>query len=140
MTNISVQFIPVTVLDVDEALAFYRDGLGLEVVSDVSNAGFRWVSLSVPAQGGLNLVLSAPGAGRSDEDAQALGELVAKGAMGGLVLTVPDLDSLFESLSASGAEVLQEPMKQPWGPRDCAFRDPSGNMVRINQAAEEQIS
>lgn len=140
MTNISVQFVPVTVLDADEALAFYRDGLGLEVVSDVSNAGFRWVSLSVPAQGGLNLVLSAPGAGRSDEDAQALGELVAKGAMGGLVLTVPDLDSLFESLSASGAEVLQEPMKQPWGPRDCAFRDPSGNMVRINQAAEEQIS
>ena len=140
MTNISVQFVPVTVLDVDEALAFYRDGLGLEVVSDVSNAGFRWVSLSVPAQGGLNLVLSAPGAGRADEDAQALGELVAKGAMGGLVLTVPDLDSLFESLSASGAEVLQEPMKQPWGPRDCAFRDPSGNMVRINQAAEEQIS
>lgn len=140
MTNISVQFVPVTVLDVDEALAFYRDGLGLEVVSDVSNVGFRWVSLSVPAQGGLNLVLSAPGAGRADEDAQALGELVAKGAMGGLVLTVPDLDSLFESLSASGAEVLQEPMKQPWGPRDCAFRDPSGNMVRINQAAEEQIS
>lgn len=140
MTKISVQFVPVTVLDVDEALAFYRDGLGLEVVSDVSNAGFRWVSLSVPAQGALNLVLSAPGAGRSDEDAQALGELVAKGAMGGLVLTVPDLDSLFESLSASGAEVLQEPMKQPWGPRDCAFRDPSGNMVRINQAAEEQIS
>ena len=135
MTNISVQYIPVTVLDVDEALGFYRDGLGLDVVSDVSNAGFRWVSLSVPAQGGLNLVLSAPGAGRSDEDAQALGELVAKGAMGGLVLTVPDLDSLFESLSAGGAEVLQEPMQQPWGPRDCAFRDPSGNMVRINQAA-----
>lgn len=135
MTNISVQYIPVTVLDVDEALGFYRDGLGLDVVSDVSNAGFRWVSLSVPAQGGLNLVLSAPGAGRSDEDAQALGELVAKGAMGGLVLTVPDLDSLFESLSSGGAEVLQEPMQQPWGPRDCAFRDPSGNMVRINQAA-----
>jgi len=135
MTNISVQYIPVTVLDVDEALGFYRDGLGLDVVSDVSNAGFRWVSLSVPAQGGLHLVLSTPGAGRSDEDAQALGELVAKGAMGGLVLTVPDLDSLFDSLSSGGAEVLQEPMQQPWGPRDCAFRDPSGNMVRINQAA-----
>lgn len=135
MTNISVQYIPVTVLDVDEALGFYRDGLGLDVVSDVSNAGFRWVSLSVPAQGDLNLVLSTPGAGRSDEDAQALGELVAKGAMGGLVLTVPDLDSLFDSLSSGGAEVLQEPMQQPWGPRDCAFRDPPGNMIRINQAA-----
>lgn len=135
MTNISVQYVPVTVLDVDEALTFYRDGLGLEVTSDVSNAGFRWVSLAIPGQPGLNLVLSAPGAGRSEGDAQALAELVAKGALGGLVLTVADLDALFESLTASGAEVLQEPMQQPWGPRDCAFRDPSGNMVRINQAA-----
>ncbi|WP_345472147.1 VOC family protein [Glutamicibacter ectropisis] len=138
MTKISVQYIPVTVLDVDEALTFYRDGLGLAVVSDVANAGFRWVSLAVPGQEGLNLVLSAPGAGRSDEDAQALAELVAKGALGGLVLSVDELDPLFESLSASGAEVLQEPMDQPWGPRDCAFRDPSGNMVRINQAVKGQ--
>ncbi|KSU63101.1 VOC family protein [Arthrobacter sp. NIO-1057] len=138
MTKISVQYIPVTVLDVDEALTFYRDGLGLPVVSDVANAGFRWVSLAVPGQEGLNLVLSAPGAGRSDEDAQALAELVAKGALGGLVLSVDELDPLFDSLSASGAEVLQEPMDQPWGPRDCAFRDPSGNMVRINQAVKGQ--
>lgn len=138
MTSISVQYIPVTVLDVDQALGFYRDGLGLPVVSDVANAGFRWVSLQVPGQPGLNLVLSAPGAGRSEEDAQTLAELVAKGALGGLVLSVPDLDGLFETLSASGAEVLQEPMQQPWGPRDCAFRDPSGNMVRINQASEGQ--
>ncbi len=138
MTQISVQYIPVTVLDVDEALGFYRDGLGLEVVSDVANAGFRWVSLAVPGQPGLNLVLSVPGAGRSDADAQSLAELVAKGALGGLVLSVDALDPLFESLSASGAEVLQEPMDQPWGPRDCAFRDPSGNMVRINQAMKGQ--
>lgn len=133
MTNISVQFIPVTVLDVDEALTFYRDGLGLPVLSDVANGGFRWVSLAIPGQPGLNLVLSAPGAGRSDQDAQVLAELIAKGALGGLVLSVPELDPLFESLSVAGAEVLQEPMDQPWGPRDCAFRDPSGNMVRINQ-------
>ena len=138
MTQISVQYIPVTVLDVDEALGFYRDGLGLEVVSDVANAGFRWVSLAVPGQPGLNLVLSAPGAGRSDADAQSLAELVAKGALGGLVLSVDALDPLFESLSASGAEVLQEPMDQPWGPRDCAYRDPSGNMVRSNQAMKGQ--
>ncbi|MGO2051979.1 VOC family protein [Glutamicibacter sp. 287] len=133
MTNISVQYVPVTVLDVDEALVFYRDALGLAVASDVAHGGFRWVSLAVSGQPGLNLVLSAPGAGRSAEDAAALGELIAKGALGGLVLSVPDVDSLFESLSASGAEVLQEPVDQPWGPRDCAFRDPSGNMVRINQ-------
>ncbi|GAB3621705.1 VOC family protein [Glutamicibacter endophyticus] len=135
MTNISLQYVPVTVLDVDEALGFYRDALGLEVVSDVANGGFRWVSLAVSGQQGLNLVLSTPGAGRSEDDAAALEQLVAKGAMGGLVFTVPDLDAVFESVSASGAEVLQEPMQQPWGPRDCAFRDPSGNMVRINAEA-----
>lgn len=134
MTNISVQHFPLIVLDVDEALAFYRDGLGLEVVSDVANGDFRWVSLGVPGQTGLNIVLSAPGAGRSDEDAQIIAEQVAKGSFGPLVFSVSDLDSLYESLAASGAEVLQEPMVQPWGPRDCAFRDPSGNMIRINQA------
>ncbi|UUX59178.1 VOC family protein [Glutamicibacter halophytocola] len=135
MANISVRHFPLIVLDVDEALAFYRDGLGLEVVSDVANGDFRWVSLGVPGQPGLNIVLSAPGAGRSDADAQVIAEQVAKGAFGPLVFSVADLDSLFESLSASGAEVLQEPALQPWGPRDCAFRDPSGNMIRINQAA-----
>ncbi|MCC2593803.1 VOC family protein [Tessaracoccus sp. OS52] len=131
MNQISVKYVPVTVLDVDEALAFYRDALGLEVASDVSNGDFRWVSLAVPGQD-LSLVLSAPGAGRSEEDAAALERLVAKGAIGPLVLSVPDLDAVYETLSASGAEVLQEPMDQPWGPRDAAFRDPSGNMIRIN--------
>lgn len=116
MANISINFVPLSVLDVDQALVFYRDGLGFTVVSDVANGDFRWVSLA-------------------GSDGQALAELVAKGAIGPLVLSTTDLDGLFESLSASGAEVLQEPMDQPWGPRDCAFRDPSGNMVRINQAA-----
>lgn len=105
------------------------------MVSDVAHGGFRWVSLAISGQPGLNLVLSAPGAGRSEQDAAALAELVAKGALGGLVLSVNDLDSVFQTISASGAEVLQEPIEQPWGPRDCAFRDPSGNMVRINQSA-----
>lgn len=135
MTNISVQHVPLIVLDVDEALPFYRDGLGLSVLSDVANGDFRWVSLGVPGQPGLSVVLSAPGAGRSEEDAQIIAEQVAKGAFGPLVFSVPDLDAVFESLAAGGAEVLQEPIVQPWGPRDCAFRDPSGNMVRINQAA-----
>lgn len=134
MTNISVQHFPLIVLDVDEALGFYRDGLGLDVVSDVANGGFRWVSLAVPGQPGMNIVLSAPGAGRSEQDAQIIAEQVAKGSFGPLVLSVADLDALYEKLCGSGAEVLQEPMVQPWGPRDCAFRDPSGNMIRINQA------
>lgn len=134
MTKTTLKYVPVTVLDVDQSLPFYRDALGFEVVSDVANGGFRWVSLAVPGQSGLNLVLSAPGAGRSADDAAALERLVAKGAMGGLVFTVEDLDAVFETVSASGAEVLQEPKVQPWGPRDCAFRDPSGNMVRINAA------
>ena len=135
MANISINFVPLSVLDVDEALLFYRDGLGFTVVSDVANGDFRWVSLAGSDGPGTNLVLSTPGAGRSEADAQALAELVAKGAIGPLVLSTKDLDGLFESLSASGAEVLQEPMDQPWGPRDCAFRDPSGKRVRNNQAA-----
>lgn len=133
MNDIKLKFVPLTVLDVDEALGFYRDALGLEVVQDVSNAGWRWVSLAVPGQG-VGLVLSAPGAGRSEEDAAALERLVAKGTIGPMILEVPDLQATFDALNASGAEVLQEPMDQPWGPRDAAFRDPSGNMVRINQA------
>lgn len=134
MTNISLKFVPLSVLDVDEALTFYRDGLGFKVVSDVANGDFRWVSLAGSDETGPSLVLSVPGAGRSAQDAQALAELVAKGAIGPLVLSTVDLDAVFETLSASGAEVLQEPMDQPWGPRDCAFRDPSGNLIRINQA------
>ncbi len=135
MTNFSVQHVPLIVLDVDEALAFYRDGLGLSVLSDVANGDFRWVSLGVPAQPGLSIVLSAPGAGRSEQDAQIIAEQVAKGSFGPFVFSVDDLDAAFEALVASGAEVLQEPKVQPWGPRDCAFRDPSGNMIRINQAS-----
>ncbi|MGV2951099.1 VOC family protein [Glutamicibacter sp. AGC46] len=136
MASISINHVPLTVLDVDEALAFYRDALGFTVLSDVANGGFRWVSLGGSDGAGTSLVLSAPGAGRSAADAQALAELVAKGAIGPLVLSTNDLDKVFETLSASGAEVLQEPMDQPWGPRDCTFRDPSGNMVRINQAVQ----
>jgi len=135
MANISFGFLPVTVDDVDEALAFYRDAIGLTVLNDVEGNGWRWLSLGTPSQPGVALVLSAPGAGRSEEDAEALHRLVAKGAgPGPLVLFSDDLDATFEQVRASGAEVLQEPMDQPWGPRDAAFRDPAGNLVRINQA------
>jgi catechol 2,3-dioxygenase-like lactoylglutathione lyase family enzyme len=131
--NISLKYAHVTVNDLDESLAFYRDALGLEVRNDVGSDGQRWVTLGSAAQPDLEIVLSPPHAGRSQADGDAIQELVTKGVMPMLVFNTDDLDAAFEAARASGAEVLQEPIVQPWGPRDCAFRDPSGNMIRINQ-------
>lgn len=131
--TIALQYCNVTVNDVDEALDFYRDALGLEVRKDVASGGFRWVTLGSPDQPGLEIVLSEPHAGRSQADGDAMQELLTKGVLPMTVFRVDDLDATFERVRASGAEVLQEPIDQAWGPRDCAFRDPSGNMVRINQ-------
>jgi len=131
--TIALHYSGLTVNDVDEALTFYRDGLGFEVRNDVANGGFRWVTLGSADQPGVEIVISEPHAGRSAEDGDAIQALVAKGVLQTLVLRTDDVDALFEKLVASGAEALQEPVDQPWGPRDCAFRDPSGNMVRINQ-------
>jgi catechol 2,3-dioxygenase-like lactoylglutathione lyase family enzyme len=133
--TISLQYCNITVNDLEESLAFYRDALGLEVHNDVAQGGFRWVTLGSPDQPGLEIVLSEPHAGRSQADGDSLQQLLTKGVLPIIVFRTDDLDSLFEKVRASGAEVLQEPMVQPWGPRDCAFRDPSGNMVRINQEA-----
>jgi len=119
---------------VDESLAFYRDALGLEVQNDVASGEFRWVTLGSQAQPGLGIVLSEPHAGRSQADGDALQTLLTKGVLPIIVFRTDDLDATFETIRASGAEVLQEPIDQPWGPRDCAFRDPSGNTVRISQA------
>jgi catechol 2,3-dioxygenase-like lactoylglutathione lyase family enzyme len=130
--NISLKYAHVTVTDVDESLPFYR-ALGFDVRNDVGSDGQRWVTLGSDAQPGLELVLSPPHAGRSQADGDAIQELLTKGVMPMLVFATEDLDAAFEKLRASGAEVLQEPIDQPWGPRDCAFRDPSGNMIRINQ-------
>lgn len=132
--TIELQYCHVTVNNVDESLGFYRDALGLEVQNDVGSGGFRWVTLGSPDQPGLGIVLSEPHAGRSQADGDALQELLTKGVLPMIMFRVDDLDALFEKVRASGAEVLQEPMDQPWGPRDSAFRDPSGNMVRISQA------
>lgn len=132
--SVTLHFAQITVNDVDEAIAFYRDALGLPVANDVASGEFRWVTLGDPTGPGASIVLSAPHAGRSQADGDALQELVTKGAMGPIVFTTDDLDATFERVRASGAEVLQEPVDQPWGPRDCAFRDPSGNTVRINAA------
>ena len=132
--TISLQYSQITVTDIDESLAFYRDALGLEVRNDVASGGFRWVTLGSPAQPDLEIVLSEPHAGRSQADGDALQELLTKGVLPNIVFRTDDVDGSFEKIRASGAEVLQEPMEQPWGPRDCAFRDPSGNTVRISQA------
>ncbi|MEV6796360.1 VOC family protein [Streptomyces sp. NPDC051320] len=135
--TIALQYCHITVHDPDEALAFYRDALGLEVRNDVASGEYRWVTLGSPTQPGLEIVLSEPHAGRSKADGDAMQELLVKGVLPNVVFRADDLDAAFEQVRASGAEVLQEPIDQPWGPRDCAFRDPSGNMVRLSQAPKE---
>jgi catechol 2,3-dioxygenase-like lactoylglutathione lyase family enzyme len=122
----------ISVHDPDAALGFYRDALGLEVRMDVSSEGFRWVTVGAPGQD-VNIVLSQPHGGRSQEDGDELLSLVLKGSLQAAIFSADDLDATFEKVRASGAEVLQEPTSQPWGVRDCAFRDPSGNLVRIQQ-------
>ncbi|PYI67823.1 lyase [Arthrobacter livingstonensis] len=131
--TISLQYTNVTVNNTDEAVVFYRDALGLSVVNDVASGGFRWVTLGSDAQPGLGIVISEPHAGRSQADGDALQELLTKGVLPMLVFQTDNLDATFEQARATGAEVLQEPIEQSWGPRDCAFRDPSGNTVRISQ-------
>ena len=129
--TVSTMFIPVH--DPDAALVFYRDALGLEVRNDVSSDGFRWVTVAGPGQD-VNIVLSQPHGGRSQAEGDTLLSLVTQGSLQAAIFSSDDLDTTFEKVRASGAEVLQEPVSQPWGARDCAFRDPSGNLVRIAQA------
>ena len=129
--TVSTMFIPVH--DPDVALGFYRDALGLEVRNDVSSDGFRWVTLGAPGQD-VDIVLSQPHGGRSLTEGVGLLTLVMQGCLQAAIFRSDDLDATFEKVRASGAEVLQEPVAQPWGARDCAFRDPSGNLVRIAQA------
>ncbi|MBV7694839.1 VOC family protein [Streptomyces sp. TRM70350] len=125
----------IAVDDHDKAIAFYRDVLGLEVRNDVGFEGMRWVTVGSPAQPDVNIVLEPPAAdpGTSPADKQALAELMAKGLLRGVLFATEDCDATFERISASGAEVLQEPMDQPYGVRDCAFRDPAGNLLRFTQ-------
>lgn len=126
----------VQVHDPDLALAFYRDALGLDVRNDVANQGFRWITVGAATQPGVEIVLTDYLHG-SPADRDALAALVAKGALGGVHFHADDLDAVFEKVRASGAEIVQEPTDQPWGPRDCAVRDPSGNLVRIDQVPSQ---
>ena len=121
----------VTVDDHEKALGFYRDVLGLQVTADAPLGPFRWLTVSPPSQPGVEIVLATPDMGHGPDDTEALRTLLAKGALNGVLFTTDDCDAAFEHVRKSGAEVLQEPINQPYGVRDCAFRDPSGNHVRI---------
>jgi uncharacterized glyoxalase superfamily protein PhnB len=130
--NLTLSTCFVQVHDPDVALAFYRDDLGLEVRNDVANGGFRWITVGAPSQPDVAIVLSNyVNGGPTDGDAVAA--LLAKGALNGVHFHTDDLDGAFEKLRASGAEIVQEPTEQFWGTRDFALRDPSGNLVRIDQ-------
>ena len=131
----SLAGVHVTVDDMDAALVFYRDTLGLAVRNEVANGGFRWLTLGLESQPEIQLVLSEPHAGRSQEDGDALAALLAKGALTMIQLRSDNLDATFDKIATTpGVEVLQEPANQFWGVRDAAVRDPAGNMVRIEQA------
>ena len=131
--SIALQYCHVTVNDPDESLGFYRDALGLDVRNDVASKGFRWVTVGAPGQD-VDIVLFQPHGGLSQTEGDALLSLVTQGSLQAAIFRADDLDTTFEKVRAAGAEVLQEPASQPWGARDCAFRDPSGNLVRIAQA------
>ena len=130
--NLTLSTCFVLVHDPDVALAFYRDTLGLELRNDVAREDFRWITVGAASQPGVAIVLTNYLNG-SPADGAALAALLAKGALNGVHFHTDDLDATFEQLRASNAEIVQEPTDQPWGTRDCAVRDPSGNMVRIDQ-------
>ena len=123
--------------DAEAALAFYRDTLGFELRNDVGYQGMRWLTVGPPNQPEVNVVLHPPGAdpGITDAERQVIAEMMAKGTYGSIMLATKDLDGVFAKLESSGAEIMQEPMDQQWGSRDCAVRDPAGNTVRIQQVA-----
>ncbi|MGB3523803.1 MAG: VOC family protein [Mycobacterium sp.] len=121
--------------DPEASVAFYRDALGFEVRLDVGKGTMRWITVGPPNQPDTSIVLCPPSAnpGITDEERRVIAEMMAKGTYGTLLLASDDLDGVFDRLQATDAEVVQEPTQQPYGVRDCAFRDPAGNMVRIQQ-------
>ncbi|AKU16969.1 VOC family protein [Luteipulveratus mongoliensis] len=121
--------------DPDAALAFYRDALGFEVRGDVGHQGMRWITVGPAGQPDTSIVLYPPEAtpGHTDDERRLIAEMMAKGSYANINLATKDLEGLFDKLQGSDAEVVQEPTDQPYGVRDCAFRDPAGNLVRIQQ-------
>ena len=135
MDNITIHssFLPHN--DPEASMAFFRDVLGFEVRMDVGYEGMRWITVGPPAQPGTNIVLYPPSAtpGITEEETRTIAEMMAKGTFASLLLATPDLDATFEEVQATEAEIVQEPTEQPYGVRDCALRDPAGNMIRIQE-------
>jgi catechol 2,3-dioxygenase-like lactoylglutathione lyase family enzyme len=131
--SIHASFLPHS--DPDASLTFYRDTLGFEVRGDVGHQGMRWITVGPVGQPETSIVLHPPGVapGITEDERRTIVELMAKGSYFGVNLASDDLDETFATIEASGAEVVQEPTDQPYGVRDCAFRDPAGNMLRIQQ-------
>jgi len=121
--------------DPERSLTFYRDALGFEVRKDVGHDDMRWITVGPVGRPDMNIVLTPPAAdpGVTDEERRVIAEMMAKGTYGAIMLASDDVDAAFEQLQSRGAEVMQEPTDQFWGSRDCAFRDPAGNTVRIQQ-------
>ncbi|GGF92857.1 glyoxalase [Rhodococcoides trifolii] len=132
--TIHASFLPHT--DAEASLAFFRDVLGFEVRLDVGYGDMRWITVGPPGQPDTSIVLTPPAADPSISDAEraVIVDMIAKGTYASLLLATDDLDATFEKIEASNADIVQEPMEQQWGTRDCAVRDPAGNMVRIQQA------
>jgi uncharacterized glyoxalase superfamily protein PhnB len=133
--DITIQYTFLPHTDPEASLAFYRDTLGFEVRNDVGYDGMRWITVGPAGQTATSVVLHPPAAdpGVTDEERRTIAEMMAKGTYASIVLATADVDGVFEQVQASGAEVAQEPIDQPYGVRDCAFRDPAGNMVRIQE-------
>ncbi len=121
--------------DPEASLAFYRDILGFEVRNDVGYNGMRWLTVGPPDQPGTSIVLFPPAAspGVTDEERRTIAEMMAKGTYAMMLLATNDLDAAFERVQAAGAEIVEEPTEQPYGVRDCAVRDPAGNLLRIQE-------
>ena len=133
--NITIHSSMLPHTDPDASLAFYRDVLGFEVRMDVGYQGMRWITVGPPDQPETSIVLHPPAVdpGITDEERRTIVEMMAKGTYGGILLATADLDDTFERVQASGTEVVQEPTEQPYGVRDCAIRDPAGNLIRIQE-------
>ena len=133
--TIHASFLPHT--DPEASLAFYRDALGFEVRNDVGYNCMRWITVGTADQPGTSIVLFPPAAspGVTDEEKQTIAGMMAKGTYAIMLLATPDLDAAFERLQASGAEIVEEPTHQPYGVRDCAVRDPAGNLLRVQERA-----
>ena len=136
--SVKLQHCFLSVDDHEKAIAFYRDALGFEVRNDVSAYGMRWVTMGSPSQPDVNVVLEPPAAdpGISQSDRATMADLLAKGILGRLNFSTPDLEGTFDRVQATGADVVQEPMDMPYGTRECAFRDPAGNLIRLIQTRD----